>query len=129
MSMTTNKQTLRCTADRDWFEEWFKRDFHPNKTGPYIKDQMFFAIQAARAPLLDELEAAESRNAELMELLQWTHDTLLEINPNNYTHNDVCEANAASVEVILGIAPTLGETHGYTKEWWESRAAATDKGE
>ncbi|HIA4741293.1 MULTISPECIES: ead/Ea22-like family protein [Enterobacteriaceae] len=60
-----NKQALRNTADRDWFESWFKSDFHPDKTGPYIKDQLFFAIQAARKPLLDELEAAEKRNAEL----------------------------------------------------------------
>ncbi|GEM_PF-3035738 len=68
-------------------------------------------------------EAAEKRIAEMKELLQWSHDTLLEINPSNYTHDDVCEANAAAVEVILGIAPTLGETHGKANEWWESRAA------
>ncbi len=73
--------------------------------------------------LLDELEAVEKRIAEMKELLQWSHDTLLEINPSDYTHDDVCEANAAAVEVILGIAPTLGETHGKTNEWWESRAA------
>lgn len=60
-----NKQALRNTANRDWFESWFKSDFHPDKTGPYIKDQLFFAIQAARKPLLDELEAAEKRMAEL----------------------------------------------------------------
>ena len=60
-----NKQALRNTADRDWFESWFKSEFHPDKTGPYIKDQLFFAIQAARKPLLDELEAAETRIAEL----------------------------------------------------------------
>lgn len=60
-----NKQALRSTSDRDWFEDWFKREFHPDKTGPYIKDQLFFAVRAARAPLLDELEAAERRIAEL----------------------------------------------------------------
>ncbi|HCM9298615.1 TPA: hypothetical protein N5L53_004842, partial [Enterobacter asburiae] len=53
------------TSDRDWFNDWFKREFHPDKTGPYIKDQLFFAVLAARAPLLDELEAAEKRIAEL----------------------------------------------------------------
>ncbi|EPO5290566.1 ead/Ea22-like family protein [Enterobacter kobei] len=79
--------------------------------------------------LLDELEAAEKRIAELRELLQWAHDTLLEINPNNYTHDDVCEINSASVEVILGIAPVLGETHGKSEEWWAARAAGTAKGE
>ncbi|WP_454730602.1 hypothetical protein [Citrobacter freundii] len=74
-------------------------------------------------------EAAEKRIAELRELLQWAHDTLLEINPNNYTHDDVCEINSASVEVILGIAPVLGETHGKSEEWWAARAAGTAKGE
>ncbi|HEE9988574.1 TPA: hypothetical protein R8G49_005332 [Citrobacter freundii] len=59
-----NKQALRNTANRDWFESWFKSEFHPDKTGPYIKDQLFFAVQAARKPLLDELEAAEKRIAE-----------------------------------------------------------------
>ncbi|HII3565138.1 TPA: hypothetical protein ACY3LZ_004121 [Citrobacter freundii] len=53
-----NKQALRSTSDRDWFNDWFKREFHPDKTGPYIKDQLFFAVLAARAPLLDELGAA-----------------------------------------------------------------------
>jgi hypothetical protein len=60
-----DKQALRSTSERDWFEDWFKREFHPDKTGPYIKDQLFFAVRAARAPLLDELEAAEKRIAEL----------------------------------------------------------------
>lgn len=68
-------------------------------------------------------EAAEKRIAEMKELLQWPHDTLLEINPSNYTHDDVCEANAAAEEVIRGIAPILGETHGKANEWRESRAA------
>ncbi|EJD7029793.1 ead/Ea22-like family protein [Enterobacter hormaechei] len=60
-----DKQALRSTSERDWFEDWFKREFHPDKTGPYIKDQLFFAVRAARAPLLDELEAAEKLIAEL----------------------------------------------------------------
>ncbi|EJV1068743.1 hypothetical protein N6A11_000701 [Klebsiella oxytoca] len=60
-----DKQALRSTSDRDWFDDWFKREFHPDKTGPYIKDQLFFAVLAARAPLLDELEVAEKRIAEL----------------------------------------------------------------
>lgn len=59
-----DKQALRSTSERDWFEDWFKREFHPDKTGPYIKDQLFFAVRAARAPLLDELEAAEKRIAD-----------------------------------------------------------------
>ncbi|MHA1060609.1 hypothetical protein [Enterobacter kobei] len=64
-----DKRALRNSSDRDWFENWFKREFHPDKTGPYIKDQLFFAVRAARAPLLDELEAAERRNAELINMI------------------------------------------------------------
>ncbi|EMA8099073.1 ead/Ea22-like family protein [Escherichia coli] len=60
-----DKQALRSTSDRDWFEDWFKREFHPDKTGPYIKDQLFFAVRAARAPLLDELEASEKKAVEM----------------------------------------------------------------
>lgn len=63
--MSNIDKALRSTSERDWFEDWFKREFHPDKTGPYIKDQLFFAVRAARAPLLDELEAAEKRIAEL----------------------------------------------------------------
>lgn len=58
------------------------------------------------------------------EVLRWAHDTLWEINPSNYSHDDVCLLNAASVEVILGIAPLIGETHGKSAEWWADRAAA-----
>lgn len=60
-----DKQALRSTSDRDWFEDWFKREFHPDKTGPYIKDQLFFAVRAARATLLDELEVADALNKHL----------------------------------------------------------------
>lgn len=60
-----DKQALRSTSDRDWFEDWFKREFYPDKTGPYIKDQLFFAVRAARATLLDELEVADALNKHL----------------------------------------------------------------
>lgn len=65
--MSNIDKALRSTSERDWFEDWFKREFLPDKTGPYIKDQLFFAVRAARAPLLDELEAKDKINAELME--------------------------------------------------------------
>lgn len=58
------------------------------------------------------------------DVLRWAHDTLWEINPSNYGHDDVCKLNDASVEVILGIAPLIGETHGKSAEWWQDRAAA-----
>ncbi|MEG6295104.1 ead/Ea22-like family protein [Enterobacter hormaechei] len=63
--MSNIDKALRSTSERDWFEDWFKREFHPDKTGPYIKDQLFFAVRAARTPLLDELEAKDKQIAEL----------------------------------------------------------------
>ncbi|MHD0451523.1 hypothetical protein ACY2EW_08590 [Serratia nevei] len=34
------------------FDEWFKREFHPDKTGPYVKNQMRFCWDACRAAML-----------------------------------------------------------------------------
>lgn len=52
-------------AQREKFEAWFKSSFHPDKTGPYIKDQLYFAWKAAGAELVEALEKAQQRNAEL----------------------------------------------------------------
>lgn len=52
-------------AQREKFEAWFKSSFHPDKTGPYIKDQLYFAWKAAGAELVEALEMAQQRNAEL----------------------------------------------------------------
>ncbi|WCA57815.1 hypothetical protein G6M16_008925 [Agrobacterium tumefaciens] len=73
-------------------------------------------------------EAAEAQVKRLHELLRFAHDTLWEINPSNYDHDDVCKLNDASVEVILAIAPELGETHGKSKEWWEERQSLASTG-
>ncbi|HEC2593063.1 TPA: hypothetical protein R2K75_003875 [Raoultella planticola] len=53
-------------AQREKFEAWFKSSFHPDKTGPYIKDQLFFAWKAAGAELVEALEKAQ-RHANLTE--------------------------------------------------------------
>lgn len=37
------------------FEKWFKSEYHPDKTGPYIKDALRFAWQASRASIVVEL--------------------------------------------------------------------------
>ncbi|HBT3855189.1 TPA: hypothetical protein MBK70_001870 [Klebsiella pneumoniae] len=42
-------------AQREKFEAWFKSSFHPDKTGPYIKDQLYFAWKAAGAELVEAL--------------------------------------------------------------------------
>ncbi|HHK9964351.1 TPA: ead/Ea22-like family protein [Klebsiella pneumoniae] len=52
-------------AQREKFEAWFKSSFHPDKTGPYIKDQLYFAWKAAGAEMVEALEKAQQCNAEL----------------------------------------------------------------
>lgn len=54
--MTTDITEL---AQREKFEAWFKSSFHPDKTGPYIKDQLYFAGKAAGAELVEALEKAQ----------------------------------------------------------------------
>lgn len=56
-SMTTDITEL---AQREKFEAWFKSSFHPDKTGPYIKDQLYFAWKAAGAELVQALEKAQA---------------------------------------------------------------------
>ena len=70
-------------------------------------------------------EAAVALDAKLdaAQLIRWAHDTLYEINPDNYDHAEVCKLNDASVEVILGLAQYLGERHGKTEEWWRDYRA------
>ena len=45
---------------REEFEEWFERDYHPDKTGPYVKDAMLLAWQASRAALCVNLPTNET---------------------------------------------------------------------
>ncbi|WP_410260198.1 hypothetical protein [Klebsiella pneumoniae] len=54
-------------AQREKFEAWFKSSFHPDKTGPYIKDQLYFAWKAASAELVEALEKAQRYIEELRE--------------------------------------------------------------
>jgi hypothetical protein len=74
---------------------------------------------AARA----EVATLRASEARMREAVRYAHDKLWELNPSNYDHDEVCKANDAAVEVILTLAPLLGETHGKTPEWWAARAA------
>ena len=67
-------------------------------------------------------QSVAARLAALEVAVRHAHDTLWELNPSNYDHDEVCRVNEASVEVILSLAPLLGETHGKTPEWWAARA-------
>lgn len=66
----------------------------------------------------DKADGLQADLAKAVSLIQWAHDTLYEINPSNYDHNEVCKLNDASVEVIIALAAALGKTHGKTAEWW-----------
>nr|DAM17076.1 MAG TPA: hypothetical protein [Caudoviricetes sp.] len=35
-------------TSREQFEAWFKSDYHPDKSSPYLKDALFLAWQASR---------------------------------------------------------------------------------
>ncbi|HCB0987283.1 TPA: hypothetical protein MYN37_002915 [Klebsiella variicola subsp. variicola] len=56
-------------AQREKFEAWFKSSFHPDKTGPYIKDQLYFAWEAASAELVEALEKAQAK-ADVYDMLR-----------------------------------------------------------
>ena len=58
---------------REEFEEWFERDYHPDKTGPYVKNAMLYAWQASRAALCVDLPKQwfdDGLDSDLMEAHQ-----------------------------------------------------------
>lgn len=68
---------------------------------------LLVTVWEQRREAIKRAEAAEAEVKKIRELLQFSYDTLLEINPSNYDHDDVCAMNSASVEVMLAIAPEL----------------------
>ena len=64
-------------------------------------------LRAEVAQLVAANQALVTRESEARGVLQWAYDTLVEINPSNYDHDDVCRMNDASVEVMLSIGPFL----------------------
>lgn len=57
-------------AQREKFEAWFKSSFHPDKTGPYIKDQLYFAWKATGAEMVEALEYYKSREERVTSLVR-----------------------------------------------------------
>lgn len=55
-------------AQREKFEAWFKSSFHPDKTGPYIKDQLYFAWKAAGAELVEALEKSQQPAVQVSDM-------------------------------------------------------------
>lgn len=74
---------------------------------------------------IERLRASQAdAGARVLAVVRQAHETLIEINPNNYTHDEVVEANDAAVESIFLLADLIGETHGKSSEWWKQRRAA-----
>ncbi|MGM7977616.1 hypothetical protein ACS77E_21515 [Yersinia enterocolitica] len=48
---------MDITKSQSDFEAWFKRDFHPDKSGPYLKDMLKKAFEAGRESIEVELPA------------------------------------------------------------------------
>jgi len=92
------------------------REIHRPDTAKANAREIAQAIAALQAS-----PATPDAVAALREAARKAHDTLIELNPNNYSHDDVCQANDAAIEAILILADVLGETHGKTPEWWAER--------
>lgn len=119
---------LSATAAADNWKAWLDDLPLPFTFDPAIGRLQDFitgltARIEAQAGARADAQAAVALVARLVGLIRWAHETLWELNPNNYDHDEVCKANDAAVEVILGLAPVIGETHGYSPEWWAARAA------
>lgn len=65
-------------AQREKFEAWFKSSFHPDKTGPYIKDQLYFAWKAAGAELVQALEKAQAAERRWHRVASRVHEQACE---------------------------------------------------
>lgn len=57
-------------TSREQFEKWFKSDYHPDKSGPYLKDALFLAWQASRAAIEIELPKPMSANDQRYDSFQ-----------------------------------------------------------
>jgi len=62
-----------------------------------------------------DTQTTQSAFENEVEFLEWAYQTLGEINPSNYNHDDVCELNDKSVEVILAIGVRL-KSFGFSPE-------------
>ncbi|AYJ85748.1 hypothetical protein D3Y57_06915 [Sphingomonas paeninsulae] len=72
-------------------------------------DQTFADVptESLRAALSGASEVVESEGAKLRNALQEIYDLSGEINPSNYSHDDVCALNDAFVSAVLIADPAL----------------------
>ena len=71
---------------------------------PYAEtDDGLVGIWGDAAALIARIREQDETIKRMDDALERAYETLIEINPSNYDHDDVCRMNDASVEVILGI--------------------------
>lgn len=97
--MTTDITEL---AQREKFEAWFKSSFHPDKTGPYIKDQLYFAWKAAGAELVQALEKAQQQMTESENRVRKQNRHICELfDDNTALRQRIAELESRTVTVKL----------------------------
>ncbi|HIE8853736.1 TPA: hypothetical protein ACXP3I_004772 [Klebsiella pneumoniae] len=89
-------------VQREKFEAWFKSSFHPDKTGPYIKDQLYFAWKAAGAELVQALEKAQQQMTESENRVRKQNRHICELfDDNTALRQRIAELESRTVTVKL----------------------------
>lgn len=83
--------------------------WHDDDDAQELRETIRALTTAEATAALEARDARVRAGAEQKwrDLAQWAYDTLEEINPSNYDHDDACRVNAASVEVILALGKAL----------------------
>lgn len=87
-------------AQREKFEAWFKSSFHPDKTGPYIKDQLYFAWKAAGAELVEALEKAQAENTAGVAGMAESYETTISMLSSRIVELESRTVTAAATDVL-----------------------------
>ncbi|HDT1539761.1 TPA: hypothetical protein QHQ08_004510 [Klebsiella pneumoniae subsp. pneumoniae] len=89
-------------VQREKVEAWFKSSFHPDKTGPYIKDQLYFAWKAAGAELVQALEKAQQQMTESENRVRKQNRHICELfDDNTALRQRIAELESRTVTVKL----------------------------
>ena len=108
--MTNNDE---MAIDRE-FDKWFKSEFHPDITGPYVKNQLFFAWKSAREAMLAERDADKAENIKLRQRVAELEakNALVAggISATSKLYDRIAELEARTVHVKFPAVPRQHET-------------------
>lgn len=86
---------MDITKSQSDFEAWFKRDFHPDKSGPYLKDMLKKAFEAGR----------ESIEVERISPTDVPPDVIYQLGGAGISHSmALCEAYSTGFNAALRTA-------------------------